>query len=497
MALLSFPAAYHRLVDASPTRPAIACDGKVATRAELERAADTRARAWREFGVEEGDGVAIALPNSIDFFECVFAAWKLGAVPIPLSHRLPENEQRAIVELARPRLIVGVPAERYPDRLVLADAGSTRSHARAATERLPDRTSPHAHAIASGGSSGTPKLIVDAQPARFDPEATHYGMNAEVVVLIPGPLFHTGPFLNARECLMRGGLVVLMSRFDPEEALSLIEAHRVQWVNLVPTMLHRIWRLPEHVRSRYDLSSLERVVSSGAPCAEWLMRAWIDWIGPDRMFEAYGGTERIGGTLISGREWLAHPGSVGRPTGGRRVRIVGADGGADGRELPPGEIGDVFFLPPGGQGSTYRYVGATARATDDGWETLGDVGYLDLEGFLYLVDRRTDMIVTGGENVYPAEVEGVLDGHPGVGSSCVIGLPDEDLGQRLHAIVQADPGIEASLRAHLAALLVRYKIPRSIEFVGEPLRDDAGKLRRAQKRAERMGTRGIAKHSDG
>lgn len=483
MALLSFSAAYHRLVLAAPDRPAIVCEGETATRAQLERAAERRARAWRALGVGVGDSVAIALPNGIAFFECVFAAWKLGAVPIPLSHRLPEAEQRAIVELAEPKLIVGVPAARYPDRIVLEDE---RDVAPRATDvaALPDRTSPHAHAIASGGSSGRPKLIFDANPACFDPEAAHYGMAPDVVVLIPGPLFHTGPFLNARECLMRGGLVVLMRRFDPEEALRLIERHRVQWVNLVPTMLHRIMRLPDEVRARYDLASLERVVSSGAPCAPWLMHAWIDWIGPDRMFEAYGGTERIGGTLISGREWLEHPGSVGRPTGGRRVRIVGEDG----RDCAPGEIGDVFFLPPGGKGSTYRYVGATARSTDDGWETLGDVGYLDGEGFLYLVDRRTDMIVVGGENVYPAEVEGAIDAHPGVGSSCVIGLPDEDLGQRLHAIVQADPAIEASLREHLAKSLVRYKIPRTLEFTSEPLRDDAGKLRRSQKRAERLGT---------
>jgi bile acid-coenzyme A ligase len=273
-----------------------------------------------------------------------------------------------------------------------------------------------------------------------------------------------------------------MSRFDPKQALQLIEAHRVQWVNLVPTMLHRIWRLPEDVRCRYDLSSLQRVVSSGAPCAGWLMRAWIGWVGADRMFEAYGGTERIGGTLISGSEWLEHPGSVGRPTGGRKVRIAGEDG----HPLPPGEIGEVFFLPPGGQGSTYRYVGASARSTQDGWETLGDLGYLDADGFLYLVDRRTDMIVTGGENVYPAELEGAIDAHPGVGSSCVIGLPDEDLGQRIHAIVEADSGIEEELRAHLAEALVRYKLPRTIEFVRTPLRDDAGKLRRSRLRAERL-----------
>ena len=213
------------------------------------------------------------------------------------------------------------------------------------------------------------------------------------------------------------------------------------------------------------------------------MRAWIGWIGPDRMFEVYGGTERIGGTMISGREWLDRPGSVGKPTGGRLVRILDEDG----KELPTGEVGEVFFLPPGGQGSTYRYVGAEARSTSDGWETLGDMGSVDADGFLYLVDRRTDMIVTGGENVYPAEVEAAIDGFGAVAGSCVIGLPDDDLGQRLHAIVEADASCEQALRDHLEQALVRYKIPRSFEFVVEPLRDDAGKLRRAKLRAERVG----------
>jgi acyl CoA:acetate/3-ketoacid CoA transferase alpha subunit len=227
-------------------------------------------------------------------------------------------------------------------------------------------------------------------------------------------------------------------------------------------MLQRIWKLPAAERLSRDVSSLEFVMTGSAPCPPWVMRAFIEWLGPEKLHEAFGPSERIGGTHITGREWLEHPGSVGRPTGGRRVRIVGEDG----RTLAPGEVGDVFFLPPGGQGSTYRYVGATARATGDGWETLGDVGYLDREGFLYLVDRRTDMIVTGGENVYPAEVEGVLDAHPGVGSSCVIGLPDEDLGQRLHAIVQA-PLIESSPR---------------ISPLDRPLQDPAASVVRAAAR---------------
>ncbi|MFP8879759.1 MAG: AMP-binding protein, partial [Myxococcota bacterium] len=229
---------------------------------------------------------------------------------------------------------------------------------------------------------------------------------------------------------------------------------------------------------------------TGAPSPDWLKRAWIDWLGSDRIFEAYGGSERIAGTLISGTEWLAHPGSVGKPTGDRRVLILGPDG----NPRPAGEIGEVFMMPPGGQGSTYRYIGAESTATADGWESLGDLGYLDEAGYLYLVDRKTDMIVTGGANVYPAEVEAALDAHPKVRSSAVVGLPDEDLGQRIHAIFEAVEALtDTELREHLADRLARHKIPRSFERVSEPLRDDAGKLRRSALRDARVGE---AHHSD-
>jgi bile acid-coenzyme A ligase len=285
-----------------------------------------------------------------------------------------------------------------------------------------------------------------------------------------------------------------MTRFDAEESLALVERHQVDYALFVPTMMQRIWRLPEATRARYDLSSLRSVMASGAPSPAWLKRAWIEWLGPERIFEAYGGSERIGGTQITGSEWLAHPGSVGRPTGGRKLRILDPQG----RELPAGEIGEVFMLPPGGQGSTYRYIGAEARASDGGWETLGDMGYVDDEGYLYLVDRKTDMIVTGGANVYPAEVEAAIDAHPSVRSSAVIGLPDGDLGQRVHAIVDAPGGAsEDALRQHLGEHLVRYKIPRSFEFVGKPLRDDAGKLRRSALREARMAKPGDSKQGGG
>ena len=266
MPVLSYPEAFRRLVREDPDAVAVVCDGVQASRAELESGSNRRARAWAALGVGEGDLVAIALPNGVPFLECALAAWKLGAVPVPLSSRLPEREQREIVELAGPRLVVGAPDGRYPDLATEPDGSPPASDL--LDEPLEDRISPHCQAIASGGSTGRPKLIVDANPASFDTDAAHYGLEEGGAVLIPGPLFHTGPFLNTRESLLRGGLVVLMSRFDPEQALRLIESHAVQWVNMVPTMLHRIWRLPEEVRSGFDLSSLRRVVSSGAACAD-------------------------------------------------------------------------------------------------------------------------------------------------------------------------------------------------------------------------------------
>jgi len=337
--------------------------------------------------------------------------------------------------------------------------------------------------MTSGGSTGRPKLIVDLTPAETDPTVAENGMQVEGTTLVPGPLYHAGPFIVSWQCLLSGGTLVLMTRFDAEETLQLVEEHGVDWALFVPTMMQRIWRLPEETRNRYDLSSLRRVMCTGAPSPAWLKRAWIGWLGPERIFEAYGGTERIAGTIISGTEWLAHPGSVGKPPAERGVRILRADG----TPCDPDEVGEVYMKPASGQGTTYRYLGAEAQATSDGWETLGDMGWFDADGYLYLADRKTDMILTGGTNVYPAEVEAALDAHPAVRTSAVIGLPDDDLGQRIHALVDA-PGFrdEPALRAHLESQLVRYKVPRSFEWVDEPLRDDAGKVRRSALREARL-----------
>jgi len=480
MPLVSHGRALGLLAERQPDRLAVVCGEERRSYRELESRSNQLARAYEQLGVGPGDLVTIALPNGVPFLEACAAIWKLGATPQPVSHRLPAKEREAIVELANPSLVVGAPAGTYGERPSVPE-GFEPDPGLAAGPLL-DRTAPHVRAMTSGGSTGRPKVILDLTPAETDPDLAENGMQVGGTTLVPGPLYHAGPFIVSWQCLHSGGTLVVMPRFDATEALALIEHHGVDWVLFVPTMMQRIFRLPEAERTRFDLGSLRRVMCTGAASPAWLKRAWIEWLGPERIWEAYGGTERIAGTLISGTEWLLHPGSVGKPSAERGFRVLRPDGS----ECAPGEVGELFMLPASGQGSTYRYLGAEAQATDGGWETVGDLGYLDDDGYLYLVDRKTDMIVVGGANVYPAEIEAAIDAHPAVRSSAVIGLPDEDLGQRVHAIVDAPGGVsEDALRAHVQEHLVRYKVPRTIEFVEEPLRDDAGKVRRSALREAR------------
>lgn len=466
---MSISRAISWLAERDPDRPAVTADDAVLTRRELDLRTNRLARIYAELGVRAGDMVTIGLPNGAAFVEACVATWKLGATPQPISSRLPRAERDAVVALARPSLVVGV--DQVPD-LDLP------------TDPLPDVVSAEWKAPTSGGSTGRPKLIVSATPGVVDPQVAPVPyMRPEETQLVPGPLYHNGPFIYAMRGLLMGHHVVVMPRFDAASALALIEEHRVNWTMLVPTMMSRIWRLPDEVRLAADLSSLRTLLHLAAPCPPWLKRAWIEWLGPDRVWELYAGTEATGLTLISGREWLEHPGSVGRPALGSRLRILGPDG----EDLPPGEVGEIYLMPATGPGSTYRYVGAHPRRTPDGWDSLGDMGWVDEDGYLYLADRRTDLILSGGANVYPAEVEAAVEAHPAVRSCAVIGLPDDDLGERVHAIVDvAGPVTAEDLRAHLADRLVRYKVPRSFEFTDEPLRDDAGKMRRSALRAERV-----------
>jgi bile acid-coenzyme A ligase len=482
MGRVSYGRAITQLAEADAERIAVLCDDEQLSRGELERRANRMAHAFAAQGVEFGRLVTIGLPNGLEFIIAVIATWKCGAIPNPISPRLPPPEIAGILELAQPALVVGFDdlEHRYP---------SIPSHFEPPAD-LPDTppsdvVSPRERAIASGGSTGRPKLIVLNVPAEHDPDTPATILTPKGCVLVPGPLYHAAAFGSLTQCLLTGEKAILLRRFDASQCLELIERHRVDQILFVPTMMHRIWRLPEAERKARDLSSLRIVFSGSAPCPAWLMRSFIEWLGADVMHEVYGGSERIGGTHITGREWLEHPGSVGRPIGNVGIRILDPGSGA---ELPNGEIGEVYMMPAGGQGSTYRYVGAEGRINGEGWESIGDMGRLDDDGFLYLADRRTDMILCGGRNIYPAQIEAALEEHPDVASSAVIGLPDEDMGQIVHAILQTTAIVDDdALRIHLRERLVHYAVPRSFERIETPLRDDAGKVRRWELRAERIG----------
>jgi bile acid-coenzyme A ligase len=450
---------------------------------QLERGANRRARAFAEKGVKPGDFVAIGLPNGNAFFETSFAVWKLGATPTSLSWRLPRGEASAVLDILKPALVVGGEADwNAPNALPANYVPEGFSD-----QPLASPVARYWKAMTSGGSTGRPKVILDHAPAVFDTAAEPpLGIPQGASLLNPGPLYHNAPFILSHTALFAGGSMTGMVKFDAEEALRLIAAHRVQWVNFVPTMMHRIWALPEDVRNAHDLSSLTIVFHMAAPMPPWLKEKWIAWLGPERIWELYGGTERQGACVISGVEWLAHRGSVGKIGETARLRIIGEDG----NDVAPGETGEIYFLPNDGPGSTYHYLGAEPKRRSDGWESLGDIGRLDADGYLYLGDRLADMILRGGANIYPAEVEAAVSAHPDVRSCVVVGLPDSEFGQRVHAILELDETIDAQAIADgmsdfLADRLSRYKHPESFESVRIAPRDDSGKVRRTLLRDER------------
>jgi bile acid-coenzyme A ligase len=467
-----------------PDRVAIDHEGLSLTWAELEERTNRLARAYEALGVGQDDFVTIALPNGLEFFEACFATWKLGATPQPVSARLPKLERDQIVELANPALVVGCAAGEYSPTPSLAEGYEPDAGLSGAA--LPERTAASLKAMTSGGSTGRPKLIVSKSPGANDPDIPYLEIQQRGVMLVPGPLYHNGPFLWAMIALFKGCTVGVTTRFDAEQTLATIERLGVDTIYLVPTMMRRIWALPDDVRTRHDLSSLRTLWHLAEPCPAWLKERFIEWLGPSVIWELYGGTEGQGSTIIQGTEWLTHRGSVGKPVETCEMKIVGERG----ETLPPGEIGEVFIRPLTGPGTTYRYIGAEAKAIEGGWESLGDLGWMDADGFLYLADRLADMVLVGGANIYPAEVEAAIDAFPGVRSSAVIGLPDDNTGNRLHAIIDRPQGAAdaTALIAHLGERLVRYKIPRTFEYVDEPLRDEAGKVRRKSLRDARIAT---------
>jgi bile acid-coenzyme A ligase len=459
-------------------------DGDITiTHAELESRTNRLARDYAARGVTFGSFVTIGLPNSAAFLEAMVASWKLGAVPQPVSFRLPPRELAAIVDVVKPSLVVGldagdaaasIPLGFEPDP-ALSDAP------------LPLQVSPQWKAPTSGGSTGRPKVIVALQPAVVEaliPLMPLLKIKQGGVKLIATPLGHNMAIMWSTATMITGGTAVIMRRFDAEETLELIDKYEVDWVCLVPTMMHRIAQLPAKVRARASLASLIAVATGGSNCTQRLKDFWVDWIGADRMVEFYAGTETQVIVVTDGNGWLAHPSSVGTAVIGQlQVRD------ADGTVLPDGEVGELWSRRGEGTPTPYRYIGAEPQRDPDGWETLGDMGRLE-QGWLYLADRKADMVVIGGSNVYPAEVEGALEEHPLVVSSCVVGIPDDEYGNVLHAFVQTSGEVsDDELVAFLREQLLPYKVPRTFERVDSPIRDDAGKVRRAALRAQAIADR--------
>ena len=346
--------------------------------------------------------------------------------------------------------------------------------------------------MTSGGSTGRPKVILDHRPAVVDTAGpAALGMPLGVSLLNPGPLYHNAPFIVSHTALFHGGRVTGLVKFDAEECLRLIEANRVQWVNFVPTMMHRIWALPDEVRNRYDLSSLQIVFHMAAPMPPWLKEKWIEWLGPERIYELYGGTEAAG-RHDHIRRRMARTQRLGRQDRRHLAPAHHRRGRQRGRR--PARPARSISCPMTAPASTYHYLGAEPKRRADGWESLGDIGRLDADGYLYLGDRLADMILRGGANIYPAEVEAAVTAHPDVRSCVVVGLPDPEFGQRVHAILELDASTDAQavadgMAAFLADRLSRYKHPESFE-IGQ--RRPARRFRQSPPHVAARRTRGLA-----
>lgn len=467
------------LAAAEPLAPAVTCSGRTLSRAELDASTNRLAREYAERGVGVGDYVSIALPNSIEIIEALVACWKLGATPQPLSARLPDNEFQAILDLKPRKLIVGRPDPRggvpsLPRGFTPADTQSAAA--------LPEAVSPVWKAMTSGGSTGRPKLIEAGTDSRLSPMmGSAVGAQEGDVQLVSLPLTHNTAVNNLVAGLLLGHHLVVMPRFDAHEFLRLVTEHRATFLATVPTVMQRLLPVYRADPEAYDLSSLRRFWHMGAPCAPVIKQAWIDILGPQVLWELYAGTELQAATMLSGEQWLLHPGSVGVVVLGE-MKVLDESG----NPCPPGVMGEIYMRPSPGAAASYRYVGAEAK-TLNGWESLGDLGYFDADGFLFISDRRTDMFTVGGRNVYPAEIEAALSEHPDITSCLVVGVPEDDLGQVPYALVEARDGTEVHeehLLAFVRERVANYKVPKTIEIVDRPLRDDAGKVRRSAVRDE-------------
>lgn len=498
--------------DATPDKPALimAATGETITYAALEERSNRCAQLFRSLGLRTGDHIALYLENTPRYHEICWAAKRSGLFFTCISSYLTAPEVAYIVQDCGAKLFISstykqdVAAELRtltPDVAHWLMVESAGPHATSVSNPIPGYES-YEDAVSaqptrridderegidmlySSGTTGRPKAIkryVQGVPfGTVDPAihaiGTLFEITPETRYLSPAPLYHAAPLRFNLRVQLAGGTNVVMERFDPAQSLALLEKYRITHSQWVPTMFVRMLKLPEEERARYDLSHHRVAIHAAAPCPRPVKHQMIDWWGPI-IREYYAGSESNGFCAIDTQEWLAHPGSVGRPLFGV-PRIVGEDG----EEVPAGEEGTIYFS----DGHAFEYHNDPERTAaaynDKGWSTLGDVGYLDDEGFLYLTDRKAFMIISGGVNIYPQEIENVLITHPKVADVAVFGVPNEEFGEEVKAVVQpidmADAGdaLADDLLAYARQDLSGVKVPRSIDFERELPRHPTGKL---------------------
>ena len=482
-----------------PDRPAVifAPSGETMSYAALEAQSNRVAQLLRARGLQRGDVVAIALDNLPVYYPLVWGAQRAGLYFVCIPTRLTSAEMRYMIEDSGAKLLLTgaslaetvAPLAPISPLLMLDGAAAGYDDLGEALAAMPSEPiadeSAGTDMLYSSGTTGRPKGIRVALPDNPDITATPvlemlarglYGFAEEMVYLSPSPLYHAAPLRWSMTVHRVGGTVVLMDKFDAAEALAAIERYRVTHAQFVPTHFVRMLKLPEAERAAHDVSSLRCAIHAAAPCPVPVKRAMIAWWGPV-LFEYYAGSEGNGMTAINSAEWLDRPGSVGRAMHGI-VHVCGEDG----EELPVGETGLVYFESP--TPFAYHNDPEKTRASHNakGWSTLGDVGRLDAEGYLYLTDRKSYMIISGGVNIYPREIEDRIIVHPQVDDVAVIGVADDDMGERVVAVVQPAPGVAGDdalageLEAWCRAELAGYKVPRSFDFRDSLPRHATGKL---------------------
>ncbi len=482
---------------ATPDRTAILMAGSGArlSYGELEARSNQAAQLLRSLGLKRGDCVVIMMQNGIDYLPLVWGAQRSGLIFVAMSTKLTEGEARYIVEDSGAKAIFAsaayaeIAAAAGADLPGFASGGAipgfadlNEALAAQPTTPIADE-SPGRDMLYSSGTTGRPKGVIGPLPegplAQNDAlqalVAGLYGFGPDMLYLSPAPLYHAAPLRYCMAAHRFGGTVVVMEKFDPEAYLANVEKHRITHSQLVPTMFVRMLKLPDDVRSKYDLSSLKVAIHAAAPCPVDVKHAMIQWWGPV-IYEYYSATEGAGFTAISPQEWLAKPGSVGKSILGE-IRVLG-----DNDELlPPGETGRIYFHA-GGHFAYHKDPDKTASVMSEHGATFGDIGHVDADGYLFLTDRAAFMIISGGVNIYPQEAENALILHPQVADVAVFGVPDAEMGEAVKAVVQprdmaaAGPELEAELLAFVRGRLSHVKCPKSIDFLAELPRHDTGKL---------------------